>query len=81
MLVGHPYGPSQLTGESARRLREIEALVKEVGDLPLTSPQFDALLKAQHECWDVEDQYVGETLGYWAQRLGENINTYVEGQS
>ncbi len=72
---------SQLTGESARRLREIEALVKEVCVLPLTSPQFDALLKAQHECWDIEDQHEGETLGYWAQRLAEEINTYVEDRS
>jgi len=72
---------SQLTGESARRLREIEALVKEVCVLPLTSPQFDALLKAQHECWDIEDQHEGETLGYWAQRLGEEINTYVDDRS
>jgi len=44
----------------------------------VTGDEFDALVRAQHECWDVEDRHEGERIGYWARRLADEIGEVTE---
>ena len=63
--------------EIGRQLGELEAWLTSLNGHEPTARQREELLRARHECWDIEDAFRGESLGDWAQRIAAEIGSRV----